>query len=50
MKTWEQLNEQEREVVKRLPRAAEYNEEERCSTHMWCTRCWYESTGRAQDA
>jgi hypothetical protein len=44
MKPWSELTEDEREVVKRLPAAAEYKAEERQSMHKWCTRCWNEET------
>jgi len=43
MKTWSELSDEEREVVKRLPAPAEYSLDERQATHQWCTRCWYES-------
>jgi hypothetical protein len=42
MKAWEELNDEEREVVKRLPASADYPLEERKTSHRWCTRCWYE--------
>jgi len=42
LKRWEDLNDEEREVVKRLPASAEYPLEERKASHRWCTRCWYE--------
>ena len=41
-KSWEELNDEEREVVKRLPASAEYSMEERQARHRWCTRCWNE--------
>ena len=41
-----ELNDEEREVVKRLPASADYLVEERAARHRWCTRCWYEDTGR----
>jgi len=44
MKTWAELTEEEREVVKRAPRAPGYSDEERKANHRWCTRCWYEET------
>jgi hypothetical protein len=43
MQTWDELNADEREVVKRLPASAEYSAAERQAMHRWCTRCWYES-------
>jgi hypothetical protein len=44
--SWSQLNDEEREVVKRLPASADYSIEERAARHRWCTRCWYEDAGR----
>ena len=46
MKGWSELNDEEREVVKRLPGSADFEMSERQSTHRWCTRCWYESVGK----
>ena len=43
---FDELNEEEREVVKRLPASADYSAKEREATHRWCTRCWYEDKGR----
>ena len=42
LKTWDELSDEEREVVKRLPASADYTIEERKTTHRWCTRCWNE--------
>jgi hypothetical protein len=42
LKTWEELNDEEREVVKRLPGAKDYSLSQRQKTHRWCTRCWHE--------
>lgn len=39
---WNELSDDEREVVKRLPGSADYEKEERESLHQWCTRCWFE--------
>ncbi len=41
---WSELNDEERELVRRLPASAEYSLEERKATHCWCTRCWYETS------
>ena len=43
MRAWDQLSDDEREVARRLPAAAEYKTSERETMHRWCTRCWYES-------
>jgi hypothetical protein len=45
IKSWSELNDGEREVVKRLAGSADHKASERQSTHQWCTRCWYESVG-----
>jgi hypothetical protein len=42
LKTWTELNDEEREIVKRLPLSATYSLAERQATHRWCTRCWFE--------
>jgi hypothetical protein len=44
LKTWSELNDEEREVVKRLP--TDYTIEERKRSHRWCTRCWNEVVGQ----
>jgi len=43
LQSWTELNDEEREMVKRLP--ADYSLEERQSRHRWCVRCWYEDSG-----
>jgi hypothetical protein len=45
LRGWSELNDEEREVVKRLPTSADYSIEERAARHRWCTRCWYEDNG-----
>lgn len=44
LRVWSELDDDEQEVVRRLPHARYYHLEERQATHSWCTRCWYEST------
>ncbi len=46
LKSWHQLSDEDREVVKRLPASADYSIDERKARHQWCTRCWFEDTGR----
>jgi len=46
IKSWSELNDEEREVVKRLPSSADFEMSERQSTHRWCTRCWFESVAK----
>ena len=45
MRTWDEMDADEQEVVNRLPGSADYSTAERQGTHQWCTRCWYEATG-----
>ena len=46
LKSWSELNEDEREVVKRLPGAADHEADERQTMHQWCTRCWNEEPSK----
>lgn len=48
LKTWNELTDEEREVVKRLPLSSQYGLEERQKNHRWCTRCWWEETAPAR--
>ena len=50
LKSWPELGDEEREVVRRLPGSADYAGAERQGSHRWCTRCWHESTGEEQQA
>jgi len=51
LRAWNELSDEEREVVQRLPASADYSLEVRQSTHRWCTRCWYEEgSGATYDA
>jgi ribosomal protein S27AE len=51
MRAWSELSDEEREVVRRLPAAADYSLEVRQGTHRWCPRCWYEErSGVTQNA
>ncbi|HEY3037902.1 MAG TPA: hypothetical protein VGJ66_04150 [Pyrinomonadaceae bacterium] len=43
LRSWNELSDEEREVVKRLPASADYQAADRQATHRWCTRCWYEA-------
>ena len=44
LRSWQELSEEEREVVKRLSASADYTLEERTARHRWCPRCWHETT------
>jgi hypothetical protein len=46
LKEWNELTDEEREVVKRLPLSARYPLAERQANHRWCTRCWWEEIGK----
>jgi Zn ribbon nucleic-acid-binding protein len=41
---WEELDTDQREVVKRLAGSADYSLSERKTTHRWCVNCWHEET------
>ena len=43
MKTWVELAEDEKLLIKSLPLSAEYTITER-KKHRFCTRCWFEET------
>jgi len=45
LRTWSELSDEDREMVKRLPAAADYSLDERQARHRWCTRCWFEDIG-----
>lgn len=42
LRTWDELGDDEREIVRRLPGSADYSADERKSLHQWCTLCWHE--------
>jgi len=44
LKSFEQLTDEERELIKRLPGATAFSEDDRRAAHRWCTRCWYEES------
>ena len=44
LRAWYELSREEREVVRRLPAAADFPLDERRARSRWCTRCWYEET------
>jgi Zn ribbon nucleic-acid-binding protein len=44
LRAWSELDEDEREVVRRLPASAVYSHAERAARHLWCVRCWHEET------
>jgi len=43
MKTWEELNEEQKMLVERLPASAELSLEQR-KKNRFCPRCWFEQT------
>ena len=47
LKAWYELSEEKREVAARLPASADFTQAERASSHLFCTRCWYEETSGA---
>jgi len=49
LERWEELSNEEQEVVRRLPEAVDYSPEERRAAHRWCSRCWYEEVRPDED-
>jgi hypothetical protein len=47
LRSWNDLDDEQREVVRRLPASADHSFDERKAGHRWCIRCWYEDTGKA---
>jgi hypothetical protein len=47
LRSWDELDAEEREVVRRLPASLVSSADERATRHRWCTRCWHEETDAA---
>ncbi|MCC7309556.1 MAG: hypothetical protein IT173_18495 [Acidobacteria bacterium] len=45
MRSWNELTDEERMLVRRLPASAEFTEAER-KKHRFCRRCWFEEVSR----
>lgn len=43
MRAWYELDDEEQELVRRLPASADFTAEERQRNHQWCALCWYEA-------
>ncbi|HEX8097315.1 MAG TPA: hypothetical protein VF507_04740 [Pyrinomonadaceae bacterium] len=50
LRHWRELDEEEREVVRRLPASADYALEERAARRRWCPLCWHEEKGMKESA
>ncbi len=48
LKTWDELKDDEREVVRRLPGSGDFSSDERKTLHRWCTLCWHEETSEQE--
>ena len=48
MKAWQELSDEEKYIVDRLPLFADVPAEQR-KKHRFCTRCWYEETADSSD-
>ena len=44
MKTWDELNEEQKMLVERLPMSAALSIDQR-RKNLFCPRCWHEQTG-----
>jgi len=42
LRSWGELNAEEREVVRRLPAPAGHSVDGRETRRRWCVRCWHE--------
>ena len=49
LKTWNELDRDERIVAERLPASAQYAKIQR-EKHRFCTRCWFETSETEQEA
>jgi hypothetical protein len=47
LKNWDELTSDEKFVVERLPKGAEFSGEER-KRHSFCPRCWFETENAAE--
>jgi hypothetical protein len=43
LKTWQELDFEERIITEKMPLSAEFSPAER-KRHLFCTRCWYETS------
>jgi len=48
MKAWQELSDEEKYIVDRLPLFADVPAEQR-KKHRFCTRCWYEEIDKTGD-
>ncbi|HEV2884532.1 MAG TPA: hypothetical protein VGW36_06715 [Pyrinomonadaceae bacterium] len=48
LRSWDELEPDEQEVVRRLPGSSDYSADERKSTHRWCTLCWHEEVDQQE--
>lgn len=46
LKSWRELTDEQKFLVERLPRNAEFTKEER-KKHRFCERCWHETADRS---
>jgi len=47
LRAWDELTDDEREVVRRLPSSGDATPDERAARRRWCVRCWHEEKGDA---
>jgi hypothetical protein len=47
LKGWDDLDVEQKILVERLPKSAEYTANQR-KKHRYCIRCWYEETSRGE--
>jgi hypothetical protein len=47
LRGWDELSDEERMIVERMPEAVDYSQGERQALHRWCSNCGYEETESA---
>lgn len=45
LRLWRELDDEQQEVVRKLPGTAHFTIAERVARHRWCPACWHEETG-----
>lgn len=43
---WDELSDEEKMIVQRLPDSYDVTHPARIKRHRWCTKCWYEDDSR----
>ncbi len=49
LKSWDELSDEQKFLVERLPASAEYSPDQR-KKHRFCERCWFEDPSKKREA